>query len=723
MMKKSILSCFSLIVISTTVHAQRYYGIANSNYAGINGLYINPANIADNRLKVDVQLLSGNIFVNQNYGYLPKLNTLVKAAIDDKDIIFTKNNRIDNLGFDVLGEVRGPSFMFQLDKKNALGFLSRGRVVGSARGINTNLFTFLNDGIEDVELANGTTFKSGETNITINSFSEMGLVYGREIINTGKHYIKGGITLKKYNGIEFSSIRFKDFSVNLIDTATATVQYNGGIEASKSFNSNNGFDNLDASTIFSGGKGSGFGVDLGAVYELRDGDPISTARYQNKYKLKIGFSIQDIGSMKYKSTVDNENYVINTNGPKTVTMADTANIDFDDVSSYFKTIPGVTSTKNNDATKVKAPTTVTLFADVRLKEKIYINALFTGGLVGNKTAGTRVPFQAVITPRFESKFFDAGLPISFNGLSKNVKVGLGLRLGFLFIGSDDIISNATGLSKLTSGNFYAGLRVGFPYKKPRNKKEKEEEEVIPEPIRKEAVTPKPVDTDNDGVNDIDDKCPTVAGKKEFSGCPDTDNDGIQNSEDKCPDIAGIKAFDGCPDTDGDGITDNEDECPTEKGTAALKGCADADGDGVADKNDKCINTPGTIENEGCPKVTEKILKRLNFAAKAIQFQSGKDVIKPVSYKQLDEVVKILNEYEDYQLVIDGHTDNTGKADKNQILSEKRAAAVKAYVAKKGIDASRLIATGYGDAKPLVANTTAVNKAKNRRVELNLKLKD
>jgi outer membrane protein OmpA-like peptidoglycan-associated protein len=719
-MKKGILSFLSLIVIFTAAQAQRYYGIANSNYAGINGLYINPANIADNRLKVDVQLFSVNAFVNQNYGYLPKLNTLIKAAIDGDDIKFTKNNRIDNLGFDVLGELRGPSFMFQIDKKNALGFLSRGRVVGSARGINTNLFTFLNDGIKDVELANGTTFSSGKANITINAFTEMGLVYGREIINNGKHYFKGGITLKKYNGIEFSSIRFNNFSVKLIDTATATVQYNGGIEASKSFNTNNGFDDIDAGKFFSGGKGSGFGVDLGAVYELRDGDPISTARYENKYKLKIGFSVQDIGSMKYKSSIDNENFVINTNGPKTVSAADTANIDFEDVSSYFKTIPGVASAKNNNATKVKAPTTVTLFADLKLKEKIYINALFTGGLVGDKTAGTRMPFQAVVTPRFESKLFDAGLPISFNSLSKNVKAGLGLRLGFLFFGSDDIISNATGLSKLTGGNFYAGLRVGFPYRKPKAKKEKEEEEM---PVKKETAAPKPMDTDNDGIIDAEDKCPTVAGKKEFNGCPDTDSDGITDTEDKCPDVAGIKAFDGCPDTDSDGIKDSEDECPTEKGTAVLKGCPDTDGDGVADKNDKCINTPGPAENEGCPKVTEKILKRLNFAAQAIQFQSGKDAIKTASYKQLDEVVKILNEYEDYQLVIDGHTDNTGKADKNKILSEKRAAAVKAYVIQKGIDASRLIAAGYGDAKPLVANTTAVNKAKNRRVELNLKLKD
>ena len=117
------------------------------------------------------------------------------------------------------------------------------------------------------------------------------------------------------------------------------------------------------------------------------------------------------------------------------------------------------------------------------------------------------------------------------------------------------------------------------------------------------------------------------------------------------------------------------------------------------------------------------MTRLNFAAQAIQFETGKDVIKPSSFALLDEVIKILNEYADYQLVIDGHTDNTGSAEKNQLLSEKRAASVKKYFTDKGIEQSRMIATGFGFTKPMVPNTNAINKAKNRRVELNMKLKE
>ena len=171
------------------------------------------------------------------------------------------------------------------------------------------------------------------------------------------------------------------------------------------------------------------------------------------------------------------------------------------------------------------------------------------------------------------------------------------------------------------------------------------------------------------------------------------------------------------------MQDSEDECPTEKGVIALKGCPDSDGDGVADKNDKCVDRVGPIENAGCPVISKQVITRLNFAAQAIQFEVNKDVVKPISFNQLNEVVKILNEFPDYQLIVDGHTDNTGKAESNQVLSEKRAAAIKNYFIAKGIEESRMTATGYGFSKPLVPNTSAANKAKNRRVEMNMKLKD
>ena len=229
-----------------------------------------------------------------------------------------------------------------------------------------------------------------------------------------------------------------------------------------------------------------------------------------------------------------------------------------------------------------------------------------------------------------------------------------------------------------------------------------------------AVVAKPIDTDNDGVADADDKCPAVAGLAKYNGCPipDTDGDGVNDEQDKCPAVAGLAKYNGCPipDTDGDGINDEEDECPKVAGVATYRGCPipDTDGDGVNDEEDKCKTIAGLAENNGCPKI--------DFNANNVQFLSGSSTLTSAAKAELNKLANILNK--DYPLVrvgIEGHTDNTGKADANLLLSEKRAAAVKAYLVGRKVDIDRLDAVGYGQDQPIADNATAQGKAQNRRV--------
>jgi outer membrane protein OmpA-like peptidoglycan-associated protein len=109
------------------------------------------------------------------------------------------------------------------------------------------------------------------------------------------------------------------------------------------------------------------------------------------------------------------------------------------------------------------------------------------------------------------------------------------------------------------------------------------------------------DTDGDGVTDLSDQCPTLAGIVANQGCPpDGDADGIADVEDRCPEVAGTAALLGCPmDSDADGISDDTDHCPGLAGTAADRGCpADSDGDGVFDLDDKCPQQAGD-DGYGC----------------------------------------------------------------------------------------------------------------------------
>ena len=256
------------------------------------------------------------------------------------------------------------------------------------------------------------------------------------------------------------------------------------------------------------------------------------------------------------------------------------------------------------------------------------------------------------------------------------------------------------------------------------------------------------DTDGDGVFDKDDACPEVAGIAEFNGCPDADGDGVKDSDDACPNVAGLAAMNGCPDSDGDGVADKDDMCPNSKGSKENKGCPDADGDGVADKDDKCANVAGPAANAGCPwpdadgdgvldkddkcmneagpasnngcpeaVITKNAEEALSEHANDILFNTGKSTFKTGVSGKLDLIAEVMMTYNKATFSIDGHTDSTGTEAINKKVSQSRADAVRDYLIKRGVDASRVQAVGVGESKPLDSNKTRAGRAKNRRVEI------
>ncbi|WP_051359706.1 OmpA family protein [Adhaeribacter aquaticus] len=238
----------------------------------------------------------------------------------------------------------------------------------------------------------------------------------------------------------------------------------------------------------------------------------------------------------------------------------------------------------------------------------------------------------------------------------------------------------------------------------------------------------PVDTDKDGVPDYQDNCPDVAGVASLNGCPDRDNDGVADAQDQCPDTPGLPALNGCPDADNDGVADAQDQCPdTPAGTQVdAKGCPlDADGDGVADALDKCPNTPaGTqVDANGCPlrKPIPRGVNRGNLQDTTyIQFEFDKAVLRKVSFRKLDQIVRFLKQNPDFDVNVSGHADATGTDEYNQGLSERRAAAVARYLTSRGrIARNRVTTVGYGESRPRGDNETAAGRALNRRAQVEL----
>jgi OOP family OmpA-OmpF porin len=120
---------------------------------------------------------------------------------------------------------------------------------------------------------------------------------------------------------------------------------------------------------------------------------------------------------------------------------------------------------------------------------------------------------------------------------------------------------------------------------------------------------------------------------------------------------------------------------------------------------------------GLPDTRNKLMTEGKLVTYGIYFDVNKDVVKPESYGTLKDIAAVLNEVPDVKVKIVGHTDSDGDDAKNLDLSKRRAASVKAELAKSfGVNADRIVTDGLGETKPVAPNDTPVNKALNRRVE-------
>src|SRR5437660_740163 len=277
----------------------------------------------------------------------------------------------------------------------------------------------------------------------------------------------------------------------------------------------------------------------------------------------------------------------------------------------------------------------------------------------------------------------------------------------------------------------------------------------------------------DGVPDGIDQCPgTPAGAHvDAKGCPvDSDGDGVPDGVDQCPNTPPGVAVDaaGCPlDSDKDGVPDGIDKCPNTPAGATVdaSGCPLAtDLDAVPDGIDHCPNTPaGTkVDAVGCPLPVEAVKPPsaaatptppgkcppappgsqvdangclILFAPEAarsptpgapprptlvltgVNFETGRSILTRDSYMVLDAVAASLVANPDIRIEVAGYTDSTGRKFTNLRLSQGRAAAVRFYLARKGVPPLRMVVKGYGASGYIAPNNTAAGRAQNRRVEL------
>lgn len=837
-MKKFLLLFLVALALPFAASAQNMLDYNQSNYAGVNGVLTNPASIADSRFKVDVNLITFGFMAQNNYvGFkktalanrtgplFPPDSTTHYPAFDDslfqQHYLVTKNNS-DKKSVYFNNRILLPlSFMVTLDQKSAISVTGEMRTIINIDGVEQPMAQLAYSSFGDSVLWNQ-AFTNDHISVQYMSWHEIAATYSRVMWDDNTNFLKAGIRPKLLIGLG-AAYMYADnlqYLANNNDTLTffkSHIQY--GHSVNLDFTQQSSAMNYIERSV----SHPGFGLDLGVVYEWRpdyknykydmDGETDLWRRSKNKYKLRAGASVTDIGSIKYDLGKLSGDFVADVN------QWNVHNLAFDSlpIRSFDDTLRKRFVFEDmgpNPTFRMNLPLAFRFDLDYNIWKDFYVNLNGAYAVQWRKNPNKVHDISYIsLTPRWDWKWFGAMVPLSYNQY-RNFQVGTCLRLGPFVMGTSNLAPLFSKKKTVYGADAYFGIKVPILYREPRDK----DKDKVSDKKDKCKETPGVwefmgcPDRDGDHVQDSEDICPDEPGLKQFNGCPDKDGDGITDKQDACPDDPGLPQFNGCPDKDGDGIIDKEDDCPDEKGLPTFKGCPDRDGDGVMDKIDLCPEKPGPADNEGCPEVRlhlvdlagqslqstrqakdgsftfeslpkdslcvfrldgdpDKIvgvnevkvivnglakrairsqadglyrfelpkpvgngLKQVEVKDVAVtltkeeqevvkkafdnlEFETGKDVIRPSSYQALDELAALLIKHPTWGLRISGHTDNVGAPAANLTLSKKRAESVKKYLVSKGVPADHLKTEWYGQTRPIAPNTTPEGRQKNRRVEM------
>ncbi|MBI4929460.1 MAG: hypothetical protein HY841_01770 [Bacteroidetes bacterium] len=473
------ISFFTFHFLFSTCYSQDYLGIANSAFAGVNGIDVNPASIVNNPRKWDVTIIGLNVAVANNYvGLNSKGSKHLKSMNPDP---------FDQANFLTLGSngktvsvfagvnITLPSFMFTRPKhKDAFAFTCKSRIYAELDGIDPTLADIMINGQNDSALFNQ-DLSALRISAQAMVWNEYGITYGKTVMQTNNERLNVAGRLKYLQGIAAMYLFVKDIKYNFytkdsIGVESSLIHYG---------HSDNLEFNKESAKFKAGGKPS-FGLDLGATYEFhpltdvhsRTKSQSKTTPLQHEYKYKIGLSVQDLGWIKYLKPADARDFkaevqgnvdfnTLQSSGTNPLASAD------DSLKFKFKMVP------DDDKFRMNLPTLISAQGDYYAGKNIYVNSTFNYAFqFKNNEDKIHEVTTFSITPRWDWKWLGAYVPFSYNKYS-HVRAGASLRIGPLIFGTADLLPL---LSKrdIKGIDFHFMLKVphihfGKKDKKPRSK--------------------------------------------------------------------------------------------------------------------------------------------------------------------------------------------------------------------------------------------------------------
>ncbi len=436
------------------------------NYTGVQSVFFNPAQAADSRYKLDFNLFGLNAGFGNNKASFTLQNVFSSFnSTDATNSLFSGDGRINGqLNVDVLG----PSFLISLPKKAGIVLTTRLRAQVSVSDLDGNLAKSV---IEDLnsELTLPYTISSGNNmRINLNGWAEYGLSYARVLKESGRHFLKGGITVKYLAGAGNSYVQLDQFSGTIIENANPsnpTLLLAPGSRGVIGLGISGAMGEITPSGLFNS-TSSGLGMDLGVTYEYR-----TSNNQKHPYKFKVSASILDIGSIKYQRDLARSGtFAMLVNTIPGYDLKNLQGVSFDNYKQVLSSNPNFTPSVNNSnpTLKVSLPTTLQLYTDFHLINNFYLSAGTQLSLVNKSNPENPFYYSGfTVTPRYEGKALGLYIPVNYNSLTQ-LNMGATLRVGPIYVGSGSILSALVGQSK--QADIHLGLRVGILKKKKKESK-------------------------------------------------------------------------------------------------------------------------------------------------------------------------------------------------------------------------------------------------------------
>jgi hypothetical protein len=580
-MKQAGILLFGLL-ITVLAKAQPLTPLKTSNYAGTQGIYLNPSSMADSRLRLQISFGLGAFgFTRQPVPFpLVPFGASLFSAGDPRGVS--------------QAEVMGPGVMARLGQKHALGFTTRYRAGYGLSG-SYDLVRWIN--------GTGKTPPTGQQalNFAAEGFFEYAVSYAISLLDMGTHHLKIGGTAKLLRGYQRANLNTQaTFSGGTATTLPFTGAVVNGTASDMASFQNGSF----GKSITGKPAGRGAGFDVGAAYEFRpkqrfyryhmDGKR-RVAEELNKYLFRIGVSLLDIGQINFNQLT----HYSASGRSGTLRQADYMDKNANDIRAQLINQFGLATGADVRPVSVLLPRSTSVQLDIYLTRSWFGNVVYQSDVPLPTTNGLNRGSVLAFGPRSEGPGGELAGTVYYYPTLQKVAIGFHAKAGIFIGGTDNLLGlfSDNGLAP----HVYAGLALPFNARRP---KDRDRDEVSDKLDRCPDVAGKwayegCLDTDNDNIQDKDDACPDVAGPVATNGCPDSDKDGVLDKDDACPDKIGPAKFRGCPDTDNDGVADNLDECPTIIGPIDMGGCSDTDKDGVRDSRDKCQREVGLPELDGC----------------------------------------------------------------------------------------------------------------------------